>query len=161
VTNHASSEVVAVAWLLGVPGITADANHVGVTLPGRDPATGTWPWADTGFVQLVTAVGGTPGMYVPERNPVVQLDFWAVNLDSGLPPWGKARQLAELVVADTYNTAGNPTAGARDVSALMPDGYAGAYVQSVYPQTEPRRVPNDSGSFARLTMDLELAWVEL
>lgn len=154
-TIRASSEVVAVAWLLGVAGITADANHVGVTLPGRDPTSGTWPWADTGFVQMVAVVGGTPGMYVEERNPVVQLDLWAVNADSGLPAWGKARALAELVIADTY------PAGNRDVSLKMPAGYAGAYVQSAYPTTEPRRVPGDAGSFARLTLDVSLAWVQI
>jgi hypothetical protein len=159
--NRATSEVVAIAWLLGVSGITADADHVGVTLPGRDDVTGRLPWEDTGFVQFVAVVGGTPGMYVPERTPVIQLDFWAANLDSGFPPWGKARELAELILADTYDTSGSPGFGNRDVSTLMPDGYNGAYVQSVWPMSEPRRVPNDAGSYARLTMDVSLAWVEL
>lgn len=159
-TNRAASEVVAVAWLLGVAGLTADADHVGVTLPERDPATGLFPWADTGFVHFIAVVGGSPEMYVPKRQPVVQVDFWAVNPDSGQPPWGKARELAEVVIADTYRTAGR-LGGQRDVSALMPAGYAGAYVQAAWPVSEPRRLPNDAGSFARLTLDLSLSWVEL
>lgn len=153
-TNRATSEIVAVAWLLGVTGLTADADHVGTMLPARDPVLG-WKWADSGFVQMVAVTGGTPGLHVQQREPVIQIDFWAVNADSGRPPWGKARELAELVIADTY------PAGNRNVSALMPDDYQGAYVQSAYPVTEPRRVPGDGGSFARLTMDLTLVWVGL
>lgn len=159
-TIHATSEIVAVAWLLGVGGITADANHVGVTIPERDPTTG-WAWEDTGFIQMVGVVGGSPGAHVPQRQAVVQIDTWAVNADSGLPPWGKARELAELIIADTYNTAANGDFGNRDVSALMPSGYHGAYVQSVWPLTEPRKVPNDPGAFARYTFELSLVWVEL
>lgn len=157
-TNRATSETVAIAWLLGVTGLTADSNHIGIVLPDRSHNTGTWAWADTGFVQFIAVIGGTPGMYVADRNPVVQVDFWAVNPDSGLPPWGKARDLAELVIADTYEASGF---GARDVSSLMPSGYAGAAVRNAYPTTEPRKVPGDAGSFARLTLDLALTWVEL
>lgn len=160
-TIRATSEIVAVAWLLGVGGITADADHVGVTLPGRNEATDTWPWQDTGFVQMVAIVGGTPGVHVPSRQAVVQIDTWAVAADSGLPPWGMARELAELIIADTYDTAGNSGWGNRDVSSLMPDGYGGAYVQAAWPLTEPRKVPNDPGAFARYTMDLSLVWVQL
>lgn len=160
-TVHATSEIVAVAWLLGVTGITANASHVGVTVPERDPSTGLWPWEDTGFIQMVAIVGGQPGTHVPHREAVVQVDTWAVNADSGLPPWGKARELAELIIADTYNTAANGDWGNRDVSALMPAGYRGAYVQAARVVSEPRKVPNDPGAFARYTMDLALAWVEL
>jgi hypothetical protein len=160
VTNRAASEVVAIAWLLGVPGLTADADHIGVTVPQRDPATSLYPWADTGFVQMVGVIGGTPGMYVPSRQPVVSLNLWAVNPDSGLPPWGRARELGELIVADTYRTTGRE-GGGRDVSALMPAGYAGAYVQAAWVVSEPRRVPGDAGAYARLSMDMAFAWVEL
>lgn len=154
-TWHATSELVALAWLRGVPGL--DPADVGDTLP-EDNTT----WSACGFTQLVAVVGGTPGMYVPERTPVVQVDFWATNPGSPLPPWGKARQLAEAVIADTYlPTAGLGTGGTRDVTALMPSGFRGAVVQSAYVVTEPRRLPGDAGAYARLTMDLALAWVEL
>lgn len=154
-TWHPTSKLVAVAWLKGVPGLSAGL--VGDTLP-EDNTT----WSACGYTQVSTIAGGTPGMYVPTRAPVVQIDFWAVAPDSGLPPWNKANQLAEYVIADTYPpSAGLGNGGSRDVSNLLPVDYAGAYVQAVYPMTEPRVVPGDPGSYARLTMDLALVWVGL
>lgn len=150
-TNLATSEVVAIAWLKGVPGLVAE--NVGMTLP-EDVDT----WRDSGFVQFVAIVGGSPHMYVPQREPVVQVDLWAVNPDSFQPPWGKARELAERIIRDTWDTAGHPGAGSRDVSALMPADYEGAYVQSVWCPTEPRRIPGDGGSYAHLTMDVHMVW---
>lgn len=150
---HPTSKLVTLAWLEGVPGLSAGL--VGDTVPD-DAST----WSTSGYTQLVGIVGGSPGMYVPEREPVATVDLWAVNPDSGLPPWNKANQLAEHIIADTYDTDGNGP-GNRVVTANLPSGYAGAYVQAVYVLTEPRPVPNDQGSYARLTMDIALKWVEL
>jgi hypothetical protein len=145
---HPTTELVTEAWLKGVAGVSS--GQVGRILP-EDNST----WAASGYLQVVGTVGGTPGMYVPARRPVVQVDAFAVNLDSSLPPWGKAFRLVELVVADTYTGDGG-----RFVSALLPAGYNGAHVQTVYPLTEPRRAPGDPGSYARVTVDLAVNWIE-
>lgn len=151
--HRATSELVALAWLKGVAGIAPAS--VGTVLP-EDNST----WAASGYVQLVTIVGGSPDIYVPRRQAVAQVDVWAVATDTGTPAWGKARELAELIFADCYRTA-DGTDGHREVSALMPSGFRGAYVQAAYPTTEPRRIPGDPGSYAHLTFDLSLTWVEL
>lgn len=149
-----SSEMVALAWLKGVPGLTA--SNVGDTVP-EDNST----WEASGFTQMHGVVGGDGGMYTPEQAPVIQVDLWANASDSGRPPWNKAHHLGALIVADTYITTLGGTGGNRDVSAHLPPGYNGAYVQSVYPVSLPRKVPADDGSYARVTFELAITWVEL
>lgn len=150
-THRPSSELVAVAWCKGVTGI--DDGAVGTTLP-RPTSEGVIRWADTGFVQVGPVVGGTTVLEMAVRRPVVQLSFWAANQGSSKPPWGRANALAELVVASTYLIA-----GARDVSDLLPTGYAGARVMTAY-ATEPRRFPGDSGSYARYLLELTINWTD-
>ena len=58
---RANTDLVAQAWLAGVPGL--DGAMVASTLPSD--VTG---WAVSGFVQ-VTTVGGSPDAYVPMREP--------------------------------------------------------------------------------------------
>ena len=135
------AEVVGVAWVATVDGVTPE--QVSTTLP-RDAAT----WAPSGYIQ-VSSVGGSPDKDFPMRRPVLQLDFWAVNPDSGKPPWGKANQLAELVRWGTYDQ--------RYVRTVeLPGLYLPARVMSAYLLDEPRRVPDDDASYARYTANLQL-----
>ncbi|WP_018502986.1 hypothetical protein [Parafrankia discariae] len=140
-----TTDLVAVAWLRGVPGLPAD--RIATKVPADVSV-----WAGTGFVQ-VTAVGGEPDIDVPMRRPVVSVDLWAVNPTSGRPPWGKAASLAEHARMGCYGNVGR-------VVALPAVGLA-ARVLSVYPMAEPRRVPDDEGSYARYQFDLALHWTHL
>lgn len=145
---HPTSDLVAVAWLKALAGLTD--GQVSTTLP-QDTTT----WATAGFVTAAT-VGGTPDMYVPMARPAVSLDCWAVSPNSGSPPWGKANQLAEIVRAAVYNLA--------EVTPLLvslPATYNDARVLSAYLLSEPRRVHDDDASYARYTCDLQLHWVEV
>ena len=141
---RASTELVAVAWLKGIVG-----DIVATNLP-RSNAT----WAASGFV-TVTTVGGTPNLYVPMRAPVIAVSCWAVNPDSNRPPWNKAAYLAEQIQAGCYDTTGTPRL------LTLPAGYPNARVLSAYSTYEPRRVPDDEASYARLDMGLTLNWVEV
>lgn len=142
------SELVAVAWLKGIPGIPAGA--VGTTLPADTSA-----WLD-GFLQ-VSVVGGSPHRDVPQHQPVVQVDCWAANPSGARPPWGKANQLAERITAHCYGNVNDALPVQRVVT--LPDGYQPARVQSAYVVTEPRRIPADEARFARYSLDLQLFWV--
>lgn len=149
--QHATTDLVATAWLTTIPGITAAM--AGTQLP-QPAADGTVPWADSGFVQTTT-VGGSPGMYVPLASPVVQIDCWATQSNSDLPPRAKANALAEAVRwAAVLNT------GIETVLTLR-TGYAGARVMAAYLLGEPRPVYGDPSDYARYTMTVAMNWVEV
>lgn len=141
-----SSDLVAVAWLrLALPGF-----GVATTLPAD--AT---PLRTDGFVRVLT-VGGTPETYVPLRRPVVAAECWAAPATqaSSKPPWGRSANLAELLVAATYNRA------LMDVTLdLSSQGdYSPAHVRTVIALSEPRRIENDPANYARFDLDLAFTW---
>lgn len=145
---HPHTELVAVAWLKGVPGVPAGG--VGTTLPGD---ASTWP---DGFVQ-VTGAGGSPNRDVPQRHSVVQLDFWAANRGAK-PAWGRANQLAECIIDHCYdNSVSAATPVQRHVT--LPAGYLGARVQTAEALTDPRRMGGDEARYGHYSLDLLLAWV--
>lgn len=147
-----NSELVFEAWLKGIDGVPP--NGVGTTLPGDNTT-----WAASGFVQY-SVVGGSPGVYVPEREPVFTVDCWAVRLNSAKPPWGMANNLAETIVEACYQGVDETIPTARVVT-ISRSGYEQARVQSAYPLTEPRRMPGDEARFARYQFDLALFWVRV
>jgi hypothetical protein len=150
-----TSDLVAVAWVSGIAGLSSSV--VSTNLP-QDNST----WATSGFV-TVSTIGGSPDLYVPIRQPVIQVDCWAVNPNSGRPPWGKANALAELVRA---HVEAGPRASNFARSLTFPQGdYLGANVMDAIMRTEPRRgitegvAPSgDEASYARYLFDLELHW---
>lgn len=145
--NLPNSELVAVAWLKdAVPYL---GGRVATSLPADETS-----WAAGGFTTVAT-VGGTPENYVGWRMPVMSLDFWAMNPDSGRPLWNLAAQQAEQVreaILD-HGTVGRPV--------QLPAAYSGARVESVVMRTEPQRVRGDIANWAHFTMDVEFRWKAL
>lgn len=149
--QHATVDLVVTAWLATIPGITAAM--VGTTLP-QPAADGTVSWASSGFVQTTT-VGGSPGIHVPLSSPVLQIDCWATQSNSDLPPRAKANALAMAVWwACELNT------GTEQVLTLR-SGYAGARVMSAYLLGEPRPIFGDPSDYARYTANLAMNWIEV
>lgn len=140
-----NSELVAVAFVKSLPGILVD--QVATTLP-EDRTK----WSDNGFVEL-TIVGGTPGMYMESREPVVSVDVWANNLNSSKAPWGKAFTLAQRVLDGLYVPVGH--------SLTLPAPFGPTRVASAYALSEPRRVENDDASYAHVQFDMYLSWVDV
>jgi hypothetical protein len=152
---RAHSELVFRGWVLGVPGIPA--GKVALELP-RD----TSGWADTGFVTVTAGVGGSaPGLDTPIRGPVFQIDCWAVSPSSSKAPWGRANQLAELIVADCYASNANPDLRAGRRRVVLGGDFRDAVVHTAAVVGEPRRMREDDASFARYSMDLQLWWTEI
>lgn len=141
---RATTVLVAQAWLKGVVG-----DIVAARLP-RDSST----WAASGFV-TVTTVGGSNGMYVPLRQPVVAVGCWAVAPESGRPPLGKASQLAERIQAACLDHGATPRL------LTLPGTYPQARVLSAYTTYDPREVPADEASYARIDMGVTFNWVEV
>jgi hypothetical protein len=143
-------ELVAVAWLKTVARIPS--NSVGTTVPGDNTT-----WAASGFIQASGPVGGNSDIDVPLHRPVMQIDTWACNLGSAKPPWGKANQLAALIIDGCYGRGDDPAPTQRTV--ILPAGYQDARVLAAYATTRPRRnTIVDDARMARYTFDLALHW---
>lgn len=143
---------VAGTWLRTVPGIPD--NKINTVLPAAEL------WQDTGFVQIGGVVGGTPHLDAAIRQPVIQVDTWAVRLGSTKPPWDKASTLMEYIMASCV--------GPVPSSVMVPLAIGAHHVRvmSVYPLAEPHKPPQgldtgDAASFARYTVDLQFMWVQL
>jgi len=148
---RANTDLVAVAWLGGVAGLTAAM--VGAQLPA-DATT----WITSGFVTVRTS-GGRPVLDNALRGPVVTVDTWACKPTSSKPPWNRANELAELVVRACYpRTDAERTNLCRLLT--LPGSYPAVRVLSAYPVTEPRRSYGDIGDYASYTFDLQLNWVD-
>lgn len=141
---RANTDLVTVGWLAGVPGL--NGSMVASTLPSDVSG-----WAASGFVQVST-VGGAPDAYVPMRGPVVSVDCWAVSPNSARPPWGKANNLAEHVAAACQDHRGCTRV------VVLPGEYPAVRVHQAYLLTEPRRVSEDDGAYARYQFDMAIHW---
>lgn len=152
-TARPNSEIVAVQWVLSLPGFPA--NGCATTLPDVTTWQGLGP--DAGFVTL-RVVGGTPHPDAPIRNPVLQLDAWAANPNSqSQPAWGKAFDLLEIVKACTEVDSPH-----RAKTLAMPHSYDDAEVRDTTVLTESRRFPiPDPTGWARTTMDLQMVWTSV
>lgn len=142
----ATSELVAISYLRSISYGTTAVPGVGASLPADKSS-----WAN-GFVQIGVVAGATD-IDVPTRKPVVQLDVYVPSVNTNKPQWGRANAIAESIVAACY-TDENPSV-VLDLGA----GRAGARVQSVYLASEPRRMWNDPGGYARYTFDIVIVWV--
>lgn len=142
-----NSELVGVAFIGTITGLSP--GMVATTLPADDQA-----WSGTGFV-TVAVVGGSPHPDLAVRNPVMQVDCWAVKPGSGKPPWWKANAIAE-----TIRNAAIQRTGVNRLLAITANGvtYPSAVVQAAWLVTEPRRRYADAADYALYSMDVAMTW---
>lgn len=137
-----SAQQVCVGWLtslaLGAP--------AAVGLSG-DPAV----WLATGFITASGPVGGEPGIHLPVRRPVMQIDCWSHRPNSGDQLTPLCDRLAEAIIERTFgDTKLRPVP--------LPPGYRPVAVLQVWALSEPRRVGNDDAGLARTMFDLQMVW---
>lgn len=142
----ATSELVALNYLRSINYADSATPGVGTTVP-QDKTT----WLN-GFIQI-GVVAGVTDIDVPTRKPVVQLDVYVPSVNTSKPQWGHANAIAEAIVAACYS---DETPG---TVLNLGGGRMGARIQSVYLASEPRRMWNDPGGFARYTFDIVIVWV--
>jgi hypothetical protein len=140
---RASTEKVVVAWLSTIPGITAAM--VDPQLP-----TNNATWAASGFITPY-ALGGTRDVYMPIGHPVVGLKCWAVDPDTGRPPWNMAADLAEAVAAGCFSNGTSQF-------LTLPYCDQNARLMSAYLIEEPRRTYGDTGDYACFNTTVALHW---
>lgn len=157
ILNRPTDDLAAAAWVAQIPGIPL--GKVGWTLPKHTEWHGRG--RTDGFV-TVAIVGGGAHPTAPIRLPVVEATCWAApsmttEQGSVRVPWGRAGELAEAIVAETYRYA---EAGASGIPIPVPGkGYAPVTVMAAQILTAPRRVPGDVAGYARLQFDVQLTWV--
>lgn len=144
--NYPSAPLVACVWLrsLGLP-----ADDIGTDLPG-EPST----WATNGYLQVPTAVGGSPAIHVAMRAPTVQVSAWTNRPDSQRAPWNRAEHLLGAVIDAAHDQAAS-------IDLDMPAGFYPVRLHSVWCQSEPRRIPGDPAGYAHVNADFEMRWVVL
>jgi hypothetical protein len=151
VPNRANTELVAQAWLASLPFL--NTGMVNPRLPeGIEKDTTAQA---NGFVTLM-GTGGTPNMYVPERQPVVGLKAYGFPAPgSRKAPFNVANRLLENIIAATYDTA------SFNATLSLGNGYPTARVHSAHAISEIRPSYGDSAYWAVYTLDLQMYWVEL
>lgn len=156
--NYLTSELVAIAWIGSIPGLSVDM--VSTQLPpdaNKDDTPADWVVAGLGFATVAT-VGGTPDPILPVHRPVMSVDTWAVKQGSGKPPWGVANSLAEAVIRASLDRIAVPRHLTITVNGRP---YPPASVQIAKAMTEPRRINDDPGVYAHYQFDLFMQWITL
>ncbi len=145
------STVVMATWLRTIPGIPDD--KINTVLPAAEL------WAATGFVQVVGAVGGTPWLDAPVREPVIEVDTWGCRVNSERPDWGKASALMELIMAAVTDPR-------TSVDVRFPMAGRLVRILSCWPVSEPRKQltgvdQGDPASYARWMVDIQMMWTSV
>lgn len=148
VTSVLDETTVMGAWLRTLDGIPD--NKINTVLP--DVAL----WVDTGFVQIVGAVGGSPWLDAAVQEPVIEVDTWGARANSERPDWGKASALMTII----RDAAQDPI---RSVGVIVAVGTRQARIVSLWPISTPRKTlagidQGDPASFARLMIDIQMIW---
>jgi hypothetical protein len=146
---HSTADLVCVAWLRTVPGLTADV--VATQLPADENK-----WAANGAVTVPLRVGGTPHSTIALKRPVVQVDCWGTVPGSDKIPWGIADQLCEQIRMGCLDRTAFNRPLAITAGGLT---YPGARVLSAKMLTEPRRIWGDQGEYGGFTFNVALQFI--
>lgn len=141
--EYASTERVVNAWLATVPGISAAM--VDEQLPA-DNST----WAASGFITPY-ALGGVADIDMRIGHPIVGLKCWAVDPNTGRPPWNIAGNLAETVRNGCFSNGTSRY-------LTLPYCDQNARLLSAYLVEEPRRTYGDTGDYACFNTSVALHW---
>jgi len=102
-------------------------------------------------------VGGSVNGTVPVRQPVMSIDTYSYNRGGVRPPWGRANNIAEIIVRASYSTEWGAAMG----PVTLPSGHGAARVNAASVRTEPERRPADEAGYAHYGFELEISWVYL
>lgn len=146
-----SNEIVLETYLAAL--IPELVGRIDDTLPA-DRAT----WSSNGFVTYAV-VGGSGEPELRQRRPVFRVECFATNVDSLLVPWGKATALAEAIRDLGERRARGLVLG--NQAPTGPAAFSPFVVTNFLVLVEPRRIPDDAASYARVALDVELWWSPL
>lgn len=141
-----TSELVAKAWILGLPGVPSGA--VASTVP-EDKAA----WLN-GFVEAV-ALDGSPQLHMKKRQIILDITCWyQLKPGSNKPPWNKAAQLAEKVFDGGYADV----LVVQRLLTTLPAAYDNARVLAFMPSEVEKRGADPAGN-AAFGFSAEMHWI--
>lgn len=151
-TYPANTSLVANLWLSSLPGL--NSGMVAPRLPEKIEQNASA--ITSGFVTYRT-VGGTPDMYIPEREPVLSINCYGfpTATASRKPQWALANGLAERIAAACQQPS------SFNALLTLPTGYPHARVQQAHLLSEPREMYGDQAYWAIYQFDLQMYWVDL
>lgn len=142
---------VLLAWLQQFAGFTASATTV--------PAPDEWMTTPGYFVRVAGVVGGNSGLYVPDNGPVVQVEVIAASRAatgaksvSRKIPRGRAESAMQQICAQTYTTPAG-------LDLTLP-GMRPVWIETIYPVSAVRELPDPSANIARYSADIYVGWIE-
>lgn len=147
------TELVVPAWVNSVPEF---ADRVGGICATTLPDNSTW--GASGFILAGSELGGRDSVYLPQKDVVVQLDFYAGTTGSGKPLWNVAASLCEAVIAaceDESNMRRHLTLSVRGKS------FGTVMVHEFYPISPMTKDIRDSAQYAHYFMDFRVCWLRL
>lgn len=142
----ASTELAAVYWLKSLPGIPED--RIDVVLPDAEDE---FLLVAPGFITVRT-IGGTPHMYLPQREPVVEINTWVAYPNDQKAPWVSSNTLADIIINACYDPSNFG-------HVLTHPDYENIRMMSAYPTSEPTRFEDDDARYARFVFEMQLYWV--
>lgn len=151
-TQAATTTQVVLAWLRQAAGYPNSATVV--------PELSEWVPDPGFFVRVAGVVGGSPGLDIPDRGPIVQLEAYAANLaaagatsSSRKIPRGRAEQR----MTDICNRTFEFSAG---LALALPGGMKPVWIETIYPVSEVRELPDPAPNVARYSADIFVGWIE-
>lgn len=124
------------------------------------PAPDDWMTAPGFWVRIAGVVGGGMGMYVPDNGPVVQLECVAAaraaagaKSTSHKIPRGRAESKMQQICALTHATPSG-------LDLTLKSDMRPVWLESIYPVSTVRELPDPSPNFARYSADIYVGWIE-
>jgi hypothetical protein len=140
-------------WLRTIPDLVGMGGVADWQLP-LDNET----WGPTGFVLIRPPGGGRHSSYIPVSRPVITMEFYAVEPNTGQPVWHTAGSLLSTVVAAMRDESTMRRHLAMNINGV---DYGKCMVQNAYPINHERMVYGDEGQYAHLILDTQFHWLQL
>lgn len=151
-TEAATTTQVIQAWLRQFAGYPNSSTVV--------PEPDDWMTTPGYWVRIAGVVGGGMGLYLPENGPVVQLEVVAAaraaagaKSTSRKIPRGRAESAMQEICNRTYTTPAG-------LDLTLPENMRPVWIETIYPVSDVRELPDPSPNFARYSADIYVGWIE-
>lgn len=151
-TQAATTTQVIQAWLRQFAGFTNTSTVI--------PAPDEWMSSPGFWVRVAGTVGGNMGLYVPDNLPVVQVEVVAAGrAASGAKSTSRKipRGLAESKMQEICNLTHTSPTG---LDLTLASDMRPVWVETIYPVSDVRELPDPSPNFARYSADILVGWIE-
>lgn len=151
-TEAPTTTQVVQAWLRQFAGFPNSSTTV--------PAPDSWMSSPGFWVRIAGVVGGGSGLDVPEQLPVVQIEVVAAaraaagaKSTSRKIPRGRAESKMQEICNRTFSTPAG-------LDLTLPDYMRPVWLETIYPVSAVRELPDPSLNFARYSADIFVGWIE-